>query len=156
MAKYKKFNKHDPYYCLSDSSYLYNMPTNLVLFDGVCNLCNSSVQLLLRIDKENRLTFGSFQSDTAQSLLKQHGINKELINSIVFIRQDKIYMESTAILQICHTIGGWWKIIYLLMLIPPFIRNGIYHIIARNRYRWFGKRESCMIPSPSLKSRFID
>ncbi|MBU6159258.1 MAG: thiol-disulfide oxidoreductase DCC family protein [Bacteroidetes bacterium] len=132
------------------------MPTNLVLFDGVCNLCNHSVQLLLKIDSKKKLVFGSLQSEKAKSLLTDHGIDPNQMNSIVFLKEEKAYTESDAVLHICKTIGGVWQIAYLFILIPRFIRDALYRFIARHRYRWFGKRESCMLPSPELKNRFID
>lgn len=140
MAKYNKFNKS----------------TNVVLFDGVCNLCNRSVQILLKNDRKKQLSFGSLQSEKAKSLLIDHGIDPNQMNSIVFLKDEKAYTESDAVLHICKTIGGVWIIGYLFISLPRFIRNVLYRFIARHRYRWFGKRESCMLPSPELKNRFID
>ena len=132
------------------------MPTNLVLFDGVCNLCNRSVQLLLKIDRKKRLIFGSLQSEKAQSILEQYGVNPAEMNSILFVKDGKIYRESDAILNICKTIGGIWKIFYLFIFLPRFLRNPLYRLIARHRYQWFGKRESCLLPSSEWKERFMD
>jgi predicted DCC family thiol-disulfide oxidoreductase YuxK len=132
------------------------MTDNLVFFDGVCNLCNSTVQFLLKIDKHQRLQFGSLQGETAKKILPAYQISTEKLTSIIFIHNDKAYTESTAVIEIFHVIGGSWSIMYIFKIIPAFIRNGFYRLIARYRYQWFGKKKQCLIPSSSLKSRFLD
>jgi len=131
------------------------MTSSLVFFDGVCNLCNSTVQFLLNIDKHQRLKFGSLQGETAKKILPTYQISTEKLSSIIFIHRNNVYTESSAVLEICKVIGGVWSFIYVFKIIPLFIRNGIYRLVARNRYKWFGKKDQCMIPSPSLKSRFL-
>jgi predicted DCC family thiol-disulfide oxidoreductase YuxK len=132
------------------------MSDNLVFFDGVCNLCNSTVQFLLNIDKHQRLKFGSLQGETAKKILPAYQMYPEKLTSIIFIHNDKSYTESTAVLEIFRVIGGPWKALYMFKIIPGFIRNGIYRIVARYRYKWFGKKDQCMVPNPALKNRFFD
>ena len=136
--------------------YLYSMHESVVFFDGVCNLCNGTVQFLLKIDKHQRLQFGSLQGETAKRILLTYQISPEKLSSIIFIHQNKVYTESTAVLEICKVIGGAWRLLYIFKVIPAFIRNGIYKRIARNRYQWFGKRSSCKIPTLSERGRFLN
>ncbi len=132
------------------------MHSSLVFFDGVCNLCNGTVQFLLKIDKDQRLQFGSLQGETAKKNLPAYNISPDKLSSIIFIHSNKVYTESSAVLEIFWVIGGPWTILYVFKIIPAFLRNGLYRLVARYRYHWFGKKDQCMIPSPSLKSRFLD
>lgn len=132
-----------------------NMQHPVVLFDGVCNLCNSSVQFIIRKDKKKQFYFASLQGETGQALLKKFNLSTNHFNSFVLVENDKIYTKSTAVLKLLKLLGGWWKLLYAFIIVPPFIRNALYSFIAVNRYRWFGKRESCMLPAPELKSRFL-
>lgn len=128
---------------------------HLVLFDGVCNLCNGFVQFLIRQDKRDQLTFGSLQGSIAQQLLAQNGINNYL-SSIVYIRNGKLYQRSSAALSILKDVGGWWWLTQIFWIAPRPIRDMFYNWVGRNRYRWFGKRQSCMVPSPELQKRFLE
>jgi predicted DCC family thiol-disulfide oxidoreductase YuxK len=128
---------------------------SIILFDGVCNLCNDSVQFILKRDPVGYFKFASLQGETGQKLLKRYGISTEL-NSFVLIEKDKIYLKSSAALRVCRHLTGPWKSLSFLRIIPPVIRDFLYDIVAKNRYRWFGKKESCMLPSPKWKNRFID
>jgi predicted DCC family thiol-disulfide oxidoreductase YuxK len=132
------------------------MTSSLVFFDGVCNLCNNTVQFLLKIDKHQRLQFGSLQGETVKKILPAYNISPDKLKSIIFIHNNKAYTESSAVLEIFRLIGGLWTLLYVFKIIPAFLRNGIYRLIARYRYQWFGKKDQCMIPSPSLQSRFLD
>ena len=127
----------------------------VVLFDGVCNLCNSSVQFLIRRDKHERLRFASLQSEFGQETLKKFNLPEKEFNSFVFLENEKIYLRSAAALRIAYYLGGCWRIFQIFWIVPPFIRNAIYDLIARNRYKWFGKKTECMMPSPELKKRFL-
>lgn len=129
--------------------------THLVLFDGVCNLCNGFVQFLIRQDKRDQLTFGSLQGSIAQQLLAQNGINNYL-SSIVYIRNGKLHQRSSAALSILKDVGGWWWLTQIFWIVPRPIRDMFYNWVGRNRYRWFGKRQSCMVPSPELQKRFLE
>lgn len=132
------------------------MTSSLVFFDGVCNLCDRTVQFLLKIDKHQRLQFGSLQGETAKKILPAYQISPEKLGSIVFIHQNNVYTESSAVLEILRVIGGPWTLLYIFRIVPPFIRNAFYRLIARYRYQWFGKKDQCMIPSPSVRTRFLD
>ena len=131
------------------------MQEAIVFFDGVCNLCNGTVQFLLKIDKRQRLKFGSLQGETAKKILPSYNIQPEVLTSIVFIHNNKVYTESTAVLEIFRVIGGSWKALYIFKIIPDLIRNSIYRIVARYRYKWFGKNDYCTIPKPEYKNRFV-
>lgn len=127
----------------------------IVVFDGLCNLCNRSVQFILKYDNKKAFLFANNQSEALKSISKE--LNFDLTNNqtIVYLRKGKIYIQSTASLLIAYDLGGWLKPIIILWIIPNFIRNFAYQIVAKNRYKWFGKRETCMIPTPELANRFI-
>ncbi len=132
------------------------MNERIVLFDGVCNFCNFWIQFALKRDRNRNLMFTSLQGETAKKLLPQYGIDPEVLTSVIFIDQGVVYKESSAALHVCRYLDGGWKILYALIIIPAFIRDGIYKWIGRNRYKWFGKQESCMLPTPEQRSRFLD
>ena len=127
----------------------------LLLFDGVCNLCNGAVQFVLKRDKEKKFHFTSLQSSCGQKFLTQHGLPADKFNSLVLYQDDKVYTHSTAALKLFTQLKGW-KWMKVFFVVPKFIRDGVYNLIARNRYRWFGKKDECMIPTPELKERFIE
>lgn len=131
------------------------MEQPVILFDGVCNLCNGFVQFVINNDPGEKFRFASLQSEFAQKELPKHNVNPEIINTVILLQEGKIYTRSTAALKIARKLDGFWKIFYVLMIFPRFIRDRGYHFIAKNRYKWFGKKESCMIPTPDLKKRFI-
>ncbi len=128
----------------------------IILFDGVCNLCNNSIQLIIKRDKKQRFLFASLQSDAAQDILLQFQLRNSDFDSIIFIENGEIHQKSTAILKISTYLGGLWKLNYGFMIIPEFIRDAIYSFIAKNRYKWFGKKDVCMIPTEELKIRFLE
>ena len=128
---------------------------SLILFDGVCNLCDSSVQFILLRDKKDRFRFASLQSDYGQIILKQHNLPTEKFNSLALIENGKLYQRSTGALRIARRLKGAWPMLFAFIIVPPFIRNFVYDFIARNRYRWFGKKESCMMPRPEWKQKFL-
>ena len=128
---------------------------SLILFDGVCNLCDSSVQFILLRDKKDRFRFASLQSDYGQNILKQHNLPTEKFNSLALIENGKLYQRSTGALRIARWLKGAWPMLFAFIIVPPFIRNFVYDFIARNRYRWFGKKESCMMPRPEWKQKFL-
>jgi len=139
-----------------EADYLMDMEHPIVFFDGVCNLCNGAVQFIIARDRKNVFYFASLQSDTAKEKLKPIGVEPEHVLSIVLLSEGKAYQQSSAVLRIARKLSWPWPVFYVLILIPPFIRDSIYRFIAHNRYRWFGKRESCWLPDPQLKSRFLD
>lgn len=128
---------------------------SIILFDGVCNLCNSSVNFIIDHDKKNVFRFASLQSDAGQTLLKKFNLNVKDFNSIILVENDKFYERSSAVLKIVKKFPGLWKLLYLFIIIPPPVRNFVYDIIADNRYKWFGKKESCRVPTPELKEKFL-
>jgi predicted DCC family thiol-disulfide oxidoreductase YuxK len=131
------------------------MTAPVLLFDGVCNLCNSSVQWVLIHDRKGIFRFAALQSDTGQALLRTWNRPTEDFDSVVLVDGDRLLLHFDVPLEIVRRIGGWWQLLYVFKVIPRSIRNVIYRWIARNRYRWFGKRESCMLPRPEWKSRFV-
>ncbi|QHE61812.1 DUF393 domain-containing protein [Rossellomorea vietnamensis] len=127
----------------------------IILFDGICNFCNKSVRFIIKRDAKGEFRFASLQSETGQKLLKKHNI-PETTDSFVLVDGEQASVESTAALKVSSKLKWPWKIFALLLVIPKPIRDSIYRIIARNRYRWFGKQESCMIPSKEIRERFIE
>ena len=132
-----------------------NQEHDILLFDGVCNLCNSSVNFIIDRDPKKHFKFAALQSDFGQSKLKELGFNQEEFDSLVLLSKGKVYRKSSAALRIAKKLNGLWPLLYIFILIPPFIRHGIYDIIGKNRYKWFGKQDSCRMPTPELKQRFI-
>jgi len=128
----------------------------IILFDGVCNLCNGFVQFLLPRDRHGKFRFGSLQSESARQLLKDSGLNPATLSTVVLVEGSQVYTESTAVLRIVRKLGAGWPLLFAFIVIPPFLRNAIYRFIAGHRYRLFGKREQCMLPSPEWQDRFID
>ena len=128
----------------------------LILFDGVCNFCNFWVNFALKRDRKKKLKFTTLQGETAKRLLTKYNINPTSLSSVILIDNGKAYTQSSAAIRICKYLNGGWKLFYGLMIIPKFIRDFFYNIIARNRYKWFGKKEECMMPAAELKERFLD
>ena len=128
----------------------------IVFFDGVCNLCNRSVNFLIKQDKKGVLKFASLQSDFAKSFLPEDLVNSADLDSIVFSDGKKFYTKSSAVLEICKSLGGGFHFFRIGYLLPPFLRNALYTLIANNRYKWFGKKNQCMIPTADLKERFLN
>ena len=129
---------------------------HIILFDGICNLCNSAVQFVIRNDKKKRFKFASLQSEAGKSLLLKGNLDPEKTDSFVLISENYYYTRSTAALKVLNLIGGRWSLLYSFILVPQSIRDFVYNLIAKNRYRWFGKKDNCMIPTASLKERFLD
>jgi|SRR5690554_1906562 len=128
----------------------------IILFDGICNLCNSTINFVIKRDKQNMFKFATLQSDTGQSLLSEFKIDRTETDSIVLIDGKKSYVKSTAALHIAKNLSGALPLLFGFLILPRFIRDRLYDYIAKNRYKWFGKKESCMIPTPELKAKFID
>ncbi|MEM7232796.1 MAG: thiol-disulfide oxidoreductase DCC family protein [Planctomycetota bacterium] len=127
----------------------------VLLFDGVCNLCAGSVQWVIKRDKDCVIRFASLQSKLGQELLHAAGIDEHL-DSMVFFEGDRVSLRSTAALRMLKRLPFPWKLGYPFIIVPPFLRDAIYSFIAKRRYRWFGKTETCMIPTPQLRERFLD
>lgn len=131
------------------------LPEAIVLFDGVCNFCNTTVNTIIKYDKKAYIKFAPLQSVIGKELLAHHQIDLHKVDSVIFIQNGKAYLFSTAILRIARQLDGLFPLLYVFMLVPKFIRNPLYKWIAKNRYKWFGKKESCMIPTPEVKERFM-
>lgn len=127
----------------------------IILFDGVCNLCNGSVIFMIKRDKKDVLRYAALQTEIGQEMVEKYNIDTSKIDSIILIDNDKYYYKSTAALRIARHLSGAYPLLAVFLILPAFMRDWIYDIIARNRYKWFGKKESCMIPTPELKSKFI-
>ena len=127
----------------------------IILFDGVCNFCNSAVNFTLKRNTKAEIRFAPMQSEAGQKLLQQYNLPADDMESFVFIENGVAYKQSTAALKVCRHLRGLWPICYVFMIVPKFIRDGIYNWIAKNRYKWFGVKQACMIPTPEVKSRFL-
>lgn len=128
---------------------------NIVLFDGVCNFCDQSVQFIIKRDAIGFFKFASLQSDSGQNLLKKYHMPTDL-DSFLFIQNGKVYTKSTAALQVARHLDGPWKFFYPLIIIPKPIRDLFYNIFARNRYKWFGQKDNCALPTQETRNRFLD
>ena len=129
----------------------------IILFDGVCNLCNDSVLKVIKYDKKNIFLFTSLQSNNGLEIIKHLNIDTSLIDSIILYDPGVSFeIKSTAALKIMKEFNGFWSLTQVFMIIPENIRNIVYNYIAKNRYKWFGKKEQCMIPTPELKEKFLD
>lgn len=129
----------------------------VILFDGVCNLCNSSVNKVIKWDKKNVFMFASLQSEYGKGLIDSLNIDTENTDSIILYEPGVSYeIKSTAILRIANVLGGFWKLMNIFFILPTGLRDLVYDFIAKNRYKWYGKKDSCMIPTPELKAKFLD
>ena len=127
----------------------------VILFDGLCNLCSGSVQFVIKHDPRGKFRFASLQSAFGQQVLVQHQLNSTHLQSFILLRDGHIYQRSTAALMVAGQLSGLWKLLKIFLIIPPFLRDGVYNIISRNRYKWFGQKTACWLPSPHLKRLFI-
>ncbi len=142
---------------MSSTNLNQSIPSNkqILLFDGVCNLCDKFVQFVLRHDKEGQFVFASLQSTIGQELLKEYNLENSL-ETVVLINNGKAYIYSDVALEVGYSLGGWLKIAYMGYLIPKFIRDMIYNWVAANRYRIFGKQDHCIVPKVEWKTRFLN
>lgn len=127
----------------------------VILFDGVCNFCNGAVNFVIKKDKHKTIRFAALQSETGKTLLHQFGLPENDLRSFLLIENGKLYNRSTAVLRVCRHLKGLWPLCYGFIIVPAFIRNAVYDLVARNRYKWFGQKEECMIPTPDIKARFL-
>lgn len=126
----------------------------VLLFDGVCNLCNASVQWVIAHDPQGIFHFASLQSDTGKALLNKYALPAGL-DTVVMIKDGKAFTRSDVPLQLFKILGGRWRFLLVFKVVPRFIRDAVYDFIAKNRYKWFGKKEACWLPTPELKRRFL-
>jgi len=127
----------------------------VILFDGICNFCNGAVNFTIKRDKHKVIRFAALQTDIGKALLKQHGLPDNYTSSFIFIEKNRLYSRSTAALRVCRYLTGLWPLCYGLIIVPAFIRNAVYDFVAKNRYKWFGQKEACMIPTPEMRARFL-
>jgi predicted DCC family thiol-disulfide oxidoreductase YuxK len=132
------------------------IPDNLILFDGVCNLCSALVQFVIRHDRATKFRFAAIQSEIGRAIFQSHGLDPADLQTFVFIADERIFLRSDAAIEVLERFGGAWRICKIFRFVPRALRNAIYSFIARNRYRWFGRKEVCMVPTTEIKERFLD
>lgn len=132
------------------------MQEQIVLFDGVCNLCNGLVRFIIRHDRLAAFRFASLQSDFGAAMLRQHAMEDMQLTSLVYLKSGKPLIKSTAALNILRDLGGRWKLLYAFRIFPRVIRDAVYDLIAKYRYRIFGRSDACQIPLPGMQNRFLD
>ena len=135
-----------------------NLPKNkkIILFDGICNLCNGAVQFIIKNDKKDNFRFVALQSELGIEICSYIGIDQNKIDSIILYHPGVAYFyKSSAVLKISQDLGGVYNLLIIFKILPEKLRNYIYDYIAKNRYKWYGKKESCMIPTPELKAKFL-
>jgi predicted DCC family thiol-disulfide oxidoreductase YuxK len=128
----------------------------IILFDGVCNFCNAMVNFIIEQDKKNVFLFATLQSESGKKLLEQFHINWQHRDSFVVIETDKAYMKSDAALKLYNKLPWYWKWTQVFWIVPKIIRDWVYNVVAKNRYKWFGKRQECMVPTLRVKDKFLD
>ncbi|PWS26070.1 thiol-disulfide oxidoreductase [Pedobacter yonginense] len=131
------------------------MAQPIIFFDGVCNLCNASVQFVIKHDKDSLFKFTALQSVYAQELLSKFNVDPSKLNSTMLLEDGVLYTKSSAALRVARKLDGLCPMLFGFMLVPRFIRDWVYDLIAKNRYRWWGKQEQCWVPTPDLKLRFL-
>lgn len=127
----------------------------VILFDGVCNFCNTTINFIIDHDPKQRFRFASLQSDAGQQLLRQHHEPTTDFDSVILLKGGKVFHKSDAALEIALDLGGLWPLLYGFKIVPRFVRNALYDFVARNRYRWFGRLDACRLPTPELRGRFL-
>jgi predicted DCC family thiol-disulfide oxidoreductase YuxK len=127
---------------------------NIILFDGECNFCNSSVQFIIKRDKKAIFRFASIQSDVGKEIVRKHNASLD-VDSLILVEHNKCYYKSSAVFRICKRLKGAWKLFYFLIVLPNPLRDYFYDLVAKNRYKWFGKKTDCMMPSPDIRNRFL-
>ncbi|MGC4100140.1 thiol-disulfide oxidoreductase DCC family protein [Ferruginibacter sp.] len=129
----------------------------LILFDGVCNFCNGAVNFVIKRDKKAQIQFAPIQSEKGRLYTRQYNLPFDDMNmkSFMFIEDGKVYSRSTAALRVCRYLSGLWPLCYGFIIVPRFIRDAVYNLVAKNRYKWFGVKDQCMIPSPDVRRRFL-
>jgi len=128
----------------------------VILFDGICNLCNSSIQFVIKRDRKDVFRYAALQSEIGQELIRERNIDTSKVDSIILIDPGvAFYTKSDAALKIGLSFGGIWTLLNVFNLIPSSLRNIVYDFVAKNRYRWFGRKDACMIPTPELKAKFL-
>lgn len=128
---------------------------SIVFFDGVCNLCNSSIDFIIRNDANNRFLVGALQDELSKQILSEYDVDPNYLDSLVLLEDNQIFYKSTAALKIAKNLSGITPLLYPFIVLPKFLRDPVYDWIARNRYKWFGKKSTCRLPTPEEKSKFL-
>lgn len=131
------------------------MEKSIILFDGVCNLCNASIDFILKRDKKNLFLVGALQEEAGKILLQKFNSKTDYLDSLVLVEGGKIFFRSTAALKIAKNLSGLWPIFYPLIILPAWLRDPVYDWIGKNRYSWFGKKSTCRLPTPEEKEKFL-
>jgi predicted DCC family thiol-disulfide oxidoreductase YuxK len=132
-----------------------NNVKSIVFFDGVCNLCNSSVDFMIKRDKNDQFLVGALQDEISKDILSQYDVREDYLDSIILLEKGRIFYKSTAALKIARNLSGFWPALYPLIILPQELRDGVYDWIGKNRYKWFGKQNTCRLPSPEEKAKFL-
>lgn len=127
----------------------------VILFDGACNLCNASVNFIIDRDPAGYFRFAALQSEAGKSLLRRHGLPEDGLSTVVLIRGGKAHTRSAAAVRIAQRLRGAWKLLAVFIVLPPFLRDAAYNFVVRRRYKWFGRSETCRVPTPELRGRFL-
>lgn len=127
-----------------------------IIFDGVCNFCNSSVNFIIARDPEGKFCFAPMQGEAAQAVMTQHGVENPELDTFLLIKHGKLYQRTGAALEIAKDLTGYWKYCRIFLIVPAPLRDMFYRLLAKNRYRLFGVREACMVPTPEVRQRFLD
>lgn len=128
---------------------------SIILFDGVCNLCNAFIQFVIKRDQADQFIFASLQSEEGKKILEKNN-NANTLYSFILVENGKVYDRSTAVLRVSRKLKGLWPLLYGFIYLPKFIRDRVYNFIAKNRYQWFGRKNVCMTPTPGLKAKFLN
>lgn len=131
------------------------MSQSVIFFDGVCNICNASVDFIIRRDKKNQFLLGALQDSLSKKVLKKYQVREDYLDSLVLLEGGKVYFKSTAALKIARKLSGIWPVFYPLIYLPKNLRDAVYDWIGNHRYKWFGKKNTCRIPSPEEESKFL-
>ena len=127
----------------------------VLLFDGVCNLCNGAINFVIDRDPKATVKFAALQSEQGKALIARYLSNTEVKDSLILIENGKAYQQSGAALRVAKYLNGAWPLLYVFIVVPPFIRNWVYDYVAKNRYNWYGKKDECLIPTTELKAKFL-
>lgn len=128
---------------------------SIILFDGVCTLCNASIDFVMKRDPKNRFLVGALQESVSKKVLSDFQVDPAYLDSLVLVEHGKIYFRSTAALRIAKGLGGLWSLLYIFIILPTFLRDPVYDWIGKNRYRWFGKKSTCRMPTAEERKKFL-
>ena len=132
-----------------------SQPKSIIFFDGVCNLCNASIDFVIQRDKEDHFLVGALQDDFSKKILSKFKVKEDYLDSIILLEKGEIFYKSTAALKIARNLSGLWPALYPLIFLPKTLRDPIYNWIGKNRYKWFGKKNTCRLPSPAEQAKFL-